>query len=918
MIVRINGREAWVIVTEKVAEIKTDVQPQKGPSKPLNLKTAVERIKVAVKDQKLIAWRPDDYVTYELTPTSSVKNTQAYVLAKVVASFYRQTEELRTWDFSRKTALFTLGKQYRINFRVVFTKDTIRFYLLVPRARAAEIMRKAESVYHENITVQEVTEPLPQIDVTRAYGSELTYRKHDIFSLDTDRGNSYPLPSLLTAVRTLEGDDLAVFDTMLEPTDRKAWEQAAAKAHKQLENGQIPRHGLKLLQKVDEVFNALRWQLLELAAFTPQHKRQLKQRKKEENRYQEVKRIMDNMTTSTKRKAADDVLNTWVRIAAHSDSPERAKSAVKTLANAWKDLSADNQVDVVAITPKWTAFFIESINKRRAFSIRMRPLKLSTEEAGKFMQLPGDYLINEFPQIQSRKFKDVSVPKELTQDDVKGIRVGVVTERGTRQLVKMPLEAYEGVKLKEVYDAVCTGTFGQGKQGTGKTEGFGTVTAYDMIVNGFSVLAIATDDGEGLRNLINSLPEDYPDDKIHALNFDNKAWPIACNWSDIYGRTFAQGDAELQALEISERITDRFIQFVNSLSNTGDFTDRMAQYVVSCMRAITKVADWSFLDLELALTSPAYRAELLQLEAVKEMPEVAHDLQTLQGRAEAGKDGEIVNPILSRVKALAGTQFMANLFYQDPKRNDDGSPTLDLRRIMDNPEGSYGHVVAIYASGDAWNDNQATILGFMLDKINFNAFSRVDVSQDQRRPALVWIDEPHKVIKSMEDKLAGTAVEFRKYRIKNLFTGHSIDQMGKAANSLLDGGAQVISYKTERLSEFTRFAHKFAPYDDAAALYEALPEKWRAICSLRLPSGKTCPAFLADMTPPPGKIKDRAEAWQRCAEKYGRPWKEVRDAIQGKRAKYQALNYEWTADRKAEALAAKAEEKGLLKQAKAK
>ncbi|WP_348235143.1 hypothetical protein, partial [Salmonella enterica] len=82
-----------------------------------------------------------------------------------------------------------------------------------------------------------------------------------------------------------------------------------------------------------------------------------------------------------------------------------------------------------------------------------------------------------------------------------------------------------------------------------------------------------------------------------------------------------------------------------------------------------------------------------------------------------------------------------------------------------------------------------------------------------------------------------------------LYTNHSIDQMGAAAQALLDGGAQITSYKTERLSELSRFAHALKPYDNAKVLYEALPDKHRAVNKVRLPSGADCPAFIADMVP---------------------------------------------------------------------
>jgi hypothetical protein len=65
--------------------------------------------------------------------------------------------------------------------------------------------------------------------------------------------------------------------------------------------------------------------------------------------------------------------------------------------------------------------------------------------------------------------------------------------------------------------------FAQGKQGSGKLEGFGSVWAYDMVMAGFTAILIDTADGQVLRNFVNCLPEDYPDEKLYLLNLDNKA-----------------------------------------------------------------------------------------------------------------------------------------------------------------------------------------------------------------------------------------------------------------------------------------------------------------------------------------------------------------------------------------------------------
>jgi hypothetical protein len=851
--------------------------------------------------EKFYHLKADDFAVYEISPTPSVRNNQAAVLAKVMASFYRKPSELRSWF--KEGPCLEKKSPYRCNFRIIMRPNSINFYLLLPREKAGEVLRKAEAIYDNGITISEVKAGLPKLDPNKVFCTELSYRKHDIFSLATDKDNNYPLPSMLTAVRTLEGDDVAVFDAMIEPYDRISWYKEAKEAHGMLEKGHIPDPSIsnKAFRLISQAFEKVRYELLELTRFTKAQKESLKEWKKEQGQYLEATRIREEMKQPTKRKQGDEVLRTWLRIAVQSEDVGRRKDAAYTIANAWKDLSADNELERHDVPPKWTAKYLDAIETRKGFSIRFKPNKMSVDEAGKLLQIPGDSLIKEFPQIAAQKVKESSLSDELNQKGILTVRLGWVTERGQRRLAAIPLEAYDidgnKLPLKAVYDAVCTSSFGQGQQGSGKSEGYGTVWAYDMMKAGFTVIIIDTADGQVLRNFLNCLPEDYPEEKIHALNFDNKAWPMSTGWEDIYGRSFtgASGDEELASLEISERITQRFIGFINSLSATGEFSDRMEQYVTSSMRAITTRPGWSFLDLELALTSPAYREELLGWEEVQAQPDVVRDIKTLQELAEKGTVGSIVNPILNRLKVLSSTQFLTNLFYQTPKLNENGKPVLDLRHIMDNPEGGYGHVVVIQASFDSWQEHQATILGFIEDKINFNAFSRIDQDQSERKPVLKWIDEPHKVIKAIEGKLSGTAVEFRKYRVKNLFTGHSIDQMGAAADALLDGGAQITSYKTKRLSELQRFAHEFAPYDNAKELHAALPDKHVAVNKVRLPSGKDAPAFIAEMVVPPKFVKDRSQVWQRSAEKYGRPWKEVRNEIQGKRIEYADLDKGWYA-----------------------
>jgi hypothetical protein len=784
------------------------------------------------------------YRTFQIIPHNNVKNDQTDQFADVIAESFQQfVDRLHNWR---------LRDPDRIFFETILTNQSYETFITT-NADCFDMVQQHAQMIWKHVTTKETEDcrRLPAADGGNTLAYDLKLKYHSFLSLRTDRRlQEVPLGELLEVARAMQNGDRVIIQFGFQAAE-SVWVKEAERARKEFEK-----------------------------------------RRPSEWRGRELHQ-------ATEMKTGHFGFEFVLRVLIVSDDERRRQRIGRGILLALKQLKQDNELVEKKIHGYKLKKWLEDMQQYRIRTPLLfgRQNIITSPEIAHFIKLPQLSLQQEAKIITTVNNREVSLPDELTKEGIKSVRIGWVTERGTRKLARIPLEEYEGVSRKAVYDALCTSTFGQGMQGSGKSEGFGTVWAYDMVMAGFSAILIDTADGQMLRSFVDSLPADFPEEKLHLLNLDNKAWPLALGWDDIYGRTFtgANGDEELAALEISERITSRFIGFINSLSKTGEFTDRMQQYVVSCMRAITTRPGWSFLDLELALTSPSYREELLSRQEVRNMPDVVRDLNQLQDKAADGKDGSIIDPIMSRIRMLSATQFMTNLFYQEPKRDATGKPALDLRRIMDNPEGGYGHVVCIQASEDAWAENQATILSFFEDKINFNAFSRIDTDQANRKPVLKWIDEPHKVIKSIEGKLAGTSVEFRKYRVKNLFTGHSIDQMGAAADALLDGGAQITSYKTKRLSELSRFAHAFAPYDDTKELYDALPEKWRAINSVRLPSGKTCPAFIADMVEPPKSVKDRSEVWQRCAERYGRHWKEVRDSIQNKRSFYQQKDFEWHA-----------------------
>jgi len=855
----------------------------------------------------LLTLRRQPFSALQIIPDRSLRNYHVEALAKAFAEFYTKPVSRVSRGTGADRLIYEAGDTF--TFEIHLSSERITFYLIVPGRLERHFKQKISSVWDKAtvLPAPSLVAPVAPVGTTDNLAAcELIYKRHDLFSLNTDKDTNAPLVSLLSCVGDMQEGDAATVQILCEPISRLQWEYDAGKAYERFQKGRMPGRvrggweaagrgiGQAVQGGLQVVFDTLN-DFISTDGKKPSSA----------PLYDVERHIMarKGLAEATKQKPHREALRTWIRVVVQSNDQERARLTMRALAGAYKDISADNELTRKDITRRDLPAFLLSVLEREAPFIKVGANIMSTAEVGKLCQLPTAGLQDEFKQIESISRREVSLPGELFMEDVPGIPIGKVTEKGITRAARVPVAAYQGVQLKHVYDALCTASFGQGKQGSGKSDGYGIAWTRGFVLNGLTAIIIDTADGQVIRNFEDSLPADYPDEKLIHIDLDNKAWPVPLNWSDVTGRISpGEGaDSELEALEIAERIQARFREFIVNMASS-DFTDRMDQYLTSCMRAVMVLDKWSFLDFELAVKSPSYREVLLQNPRVKDMPGVVDDLKRLQEKAETGSEGPIIEPILARLKILANSQFIENLFYQEVKTGKDGRPVMDFRRWIDNQGGDsrYGYTVCIQASSGAWGgeDVQALLLGFFEDKINFNVFSRVDTDQANRRPVLKWIDEPHKVIKKVAKYYRGSNVEFRKYRCKNVFTGHSIDQMGDAAKSLLDGGAQFTSYKTESLKDLERLAHVFAPYDDPKELYTSLPEKWEAVNKVRLPSGKDCPAFIARMEPPPAFVRSREQRRQECSRVFGRHWREVRDTIQRKRLEYQERDSIWYIKRK--------------------
>jgi len=838
-----------------------------------------------------------EMVILHIQPDTSVRNHRTEEMAKLVASFYRVPGEL--WHINERK--IHVRPQSQVSMKMVYKKGDISFYLVLPIEQKSAFLRRLESLW-ERATVTEVT-ALPTFDERFTVGAEVHYTRHEVFSIQTDHRNNNPLPSLFAPIREFEDGDTAVFDVLMEPTNRRQREHDARLAHATLQRGKIPvfRGGFNAAEKgfevVSSVLNFLRYSALELTATTKEQETEIKRMKRMEERDVTALRVLRELQPESKHKANADVLRVSIRALVQSMGSGRRQRILSNICSACHDLDGDNELTATVATERQLNGLIGAVENQQPFRVRGGSMRMSTDEVGKLLQLPGDDLQRMYPEVSAVRKVEVAVGSELFQD-VPSIIVGTVTEKGVSKTARIPLEEYDGVRKKDVDDATCTPTFVFGKMGVGKTDGVGAGQALDMIKAGYTAFLLDTADGQVAKTLTDALPEDYPEEKLIYLDYRDVKRAIPLTYADVAGTVSGVGDdAELSELQMATRLTSHQQEFLNKQSATGELTDRMRRYFVSAAKA----ARGRPLHIELALESPSYREELLSDPFVQCHPDVVGDLLALQDKAESGGDRAVVDPILERLRMLSRNPFLANVFLTDDVRDESGEVLLNFRRYADNPEGGYGYCVVIVCDKDTYGpEGQELICSTVQSKIFLAAYSRIDQDQSERKPFISIADEPHRFIRGGAARrlYSDAAVELRKYRCRTVMLAHSPEQLGEVWDAFSSGGAQIIAYKSENMNDYRKLNQQFAPYD-AEYVYQNLAEKWEAVCKLRLPSGKESPAFFAKMAPPPDAVKDRSARREECGHIFGYHWKDARDRINGLRSKYQDLDVEWFA-RKAE------------------
>lgn len=650
-------------------------------------------------------------ITFKIIPDYNIEN-RTQIIARAFHEMYTPPRD--------RIKLSLRGLEYeepdRAYFDLVFIPGNVSFYLSVEDKWSKFIETKIKSVWNRS-AISQATVPEVKGDIC-----EVRYRKANIFSLKTGRQDYDPLNSMFAVLHDLK-DGMVRVSYVFEPINRYDWARAAQSDYKKYHDGEMPRRititredvfqqAFKFIEMAFEYYIELRLMIIESLLFF-MGREEPKQTKfdlllKRIDPEVERKNFEGGLTNATIRKLTAPTFNTWIRIVGDELN-------MRTIANAFKDLNSDNEMQTVQVSKKR----VQYVNGFRV-NIRFDHDVMSDEEVAKLIQLPGAMLQEEYG-IENISRRETEVGEILTAE---GIHIGVVKFREKNVPVYLPVSNW---------DELCLPHIVIGGMGTGKTMGYGANFACQSVLNNFGCLVIDPAKGE----MGDEIRAGLPADKVHRITLGTM--PMSLDWCEVKHSPRAKN-----------RLANTILSFFNTQTEeAGAQTARYLRAVVLAMQT------GKLSEIIRILEDEKYRKELLE-----KMPDGINKitLESLGDMSDARKN-QVLSPIYNRLDTILGETYLSECM--------ESNHSLDMVRLMSQRKAIIIDVPKSELGAEA------------VDLIVNLLSTKIDLAMTLRKeqfPFFVIFDEPHQFLKSGK-VWKSAAVESRKWRVGYVWMFHSWEQI---------------------------------------------------------------------------------------------------------------------------------------------
>ena len=144
-----------------------------------------------------------------------------------------------------------LSNQIKFYFDIELSKDSASFYLTVPSNVEEMVINKAKTVWNKaNIHVEAIEN---NFNIQTTELAELVLKDYNFKSLNTDKGDLFPLTNLLSMTKALNEKERVRVSICLEPLKRTNWMDKAKAEYKDYKNGKKMDRTIKLSEQLTKL-----------------------------------------------------------------------------------------------------------------------------------------------------------------------------------------------------------------------------------------------------------------------------------------------------------------------------------------------------------------------------------------------------------------------------------------------------------------------------------------------------------------------------------------------------------------------------------------------------------------------------------------------------------------------------------------
>lgn len=728
----------------------------------------------SIKLSKYFELVKPEYEYIQVIPHKSIRNYNSANIAKAIAYTFKRAEKLI--KIEQKKLFFKTN--FKISYVIDINKNNASFYFIVPKPFTNLIVEKIYEIWNK-ATVKITDKGLEGFTDNAEY-FELSYKKEDALSLNTDCRSNEPLNSILNVMDIMKDDDRVtiIYNFISNPqltwTDKYNNTMNKIKEKKSIDKNifsinSICRNGLiYLLDTINSIIEVIN-------DFTGSS-----DHNKNESIYSAVLGILEKqeeLSVATKKKKDATVINTQIGVISDSVDHTRKNNNMNVVTQSFRAIDGDNELVANKVRKP---FNLEQTNFNTKIST------ISTDEGANFIQIPARTLLTQH-KIDHITIEEIRVPEKLKEGY---ICLGENKNKGTI------CPAY----LEDDYDIGSLPLMIMGRQGGGKSTYLANYCKYAMSRNESIFVLDYIKNCEMSRDIEKVVPKD----KLVILDFSN-----ADNLQSFaYNELKFKEDTFESRYEVGNKKSQLTLELVNSINVNGDpFSPKMERYLMSaCDIVFTIKENATFKDIIKCLTDFRYREHIIKSispDYRKYFEEDITALEELDEWSKATKDNPAekigtreskIEGVLDRMTLLRRDFYLKMMFNKVPDKN------VDFVELMEQ-----GKIVLIRLPQSKFKKYVKNVIcTFLITKLWTSAEIRGEMYKKPTRSHII-IDELSQ-IHTAEMYLDSIITETRKYGFKPVLTGQRLFQLSRGfVENLKSAGASFMLLKGSLKEDFNYF-----------------------------------------------------------------------------------------------------------------